>query len=507
MLMLSAGGPVHAAGADPVARALAHIRTHADLVRHSADEAFLVRDVIVDADGSEHVRFERRHKGLRAIGADVVVHSRGNGSFRSASHTLARHLEVDTTASVDEDSAIVAAEAGFAGRRTAPSRAELAVYARGAEPILVWDVLVTGVRADGTPAEVHVIVDANLAAVVDSWDDVQTAASPGLGNSYFNGQVTLTTDSQTSNYALRDPTRGNQSTRDMRNRSYGSGVLFTDTDNVWGDFTTANRATVAVDAQYGASVTWDYFLNVHGRSGIADNGVGAVSRVHYRRKYNNAFWSDSCFCMTYGDGDGVVYNPFDSLDVAGHEMTHGVTSRTANLIYSGESGGLNEATSDIFGTVVEYHAGNAADPGDYLIGERLYRSNPAGTKALRYMFKPSLDTRSPDCYSGGIGGLDVHYSSGVANHFFYLLAEGAVVPGGFVLSGNDLVCNGDTGLAGIGREAAGRIWYRALAVYMTSNTGYSGARAATLDAAADLYGTGSAEYDAVAAAWDAVNVF
>lgn len=491
---------------DPVARALGHLKNYGDAVKQSPGDLFLARDVVRDADGSEHVRLDRRHKGLRAIGADVVVHSHGGGAFRSASHTLNRLIEVDTTARIDEDSAITQAEGAFTGRLTAPSRAELVVYARGENPLLAWDVVLTGERADGTPAEVHYIIDANLATVVDSWDDIHTAASSGIGKSFFSGQVTLTTDSQTANYALRDPNRGNQATNDMRGKTAGNGTVFVDLDNTWGNFTTTDRATVGVDAQYGAATTWDYFLNVHGRSGIANDGIGALSRVHYSRKYNNAFWSDSCFCMTYGDGDGVTYNAFDSLDVAGHEMAHGVTSRTANLIYSGESGGLNEATSDIFGSVVEYYANNPSDPGDYLVGEKLYKSNPAGTKALRYMFKPFQDGKSPDCYSSTIGSLDVHYSSGVANHFFYLLAEGPVVPAGFVLTQNDLVCNGNTALTAIGRDAAGKIWYRALTVYMTSSTNYAGARQATLNAATDLYGNGSAEYNAVAAAWSAVSV-
>src|SRR6187549_1143397 len=177
--------------------------------------------------------------------------------------------------------------------------------------------------------------------------------------------------------------------------------------------------------------------------------------------------------MTYGDGDGVTFNPFDSLDVAGHEMSHGVTSRTANLTYKGESGGLNEATSDIFGTMVEYYANNGNDAPDYLIGERLYKS---GNKALRYMFKPSLDGKSADCWYSGVGSLDVHYSSGVANHFFYLLAEG---------SANSSTCNtttsggrvatGSQALTGVGRSAAERIWYRALTVYMTASTKYTNA--------------------------------
>ena len=189
-------------------------------------------------------------------------------------------------------------------------------------------------------------------------------------------------------------------------------------------------------------------------------------------------------------------------------MSHGVTSRSADLVYSGESGGLNEANSDIMGTMVEWHVANPTDPGDYMIGEKVYANNP-GYLALRYMFQPSLDGASPDCYAPDLGDLDVHYSSGVANHFYYLLAEGAVVPADFAQFGvtpGTLVCNGNTAIAGIGRDAASKIWYRALTVYMTSNTDYAGARVATVQAADDLFGAGSAQSKAVAAAWDAVSV-
>src|SRR3546814_4019395 len=137
--------------------------------------------------------------------------------------------------------------------------------------------------------------------------------------------------------------------------------------------------------------------------------------------------------MTFGDGDGRSVYPLVAIDVAGHEMTHGVTSRSADLIYSGESGGLNEAISDIFGTMVEYYSNNASDRPDYLIGEEIFMNNAAGTKAIRYMFKPSLDGSSPDCYSSSLGNLDVHYSSGVANHAYYLMARGPQVPAGCTL--------------------------------------------------------------------------
>ena len=208
--------------------------------------------------------------------------------------------------------------------------------------------------------------------------------------------------------------------------------------------------------------------------------------------------------MTYGDGS--FFNPLVSIDVAGHEMTHGVTSRTAGLIYSGESGGLNEATSDIFGSMVEYYAANANDVGDYLIGEEI--SKTPG-KALRYMYSPNIDGASADCYYTGVGGIDVHYSSGVANHFYYLLAEGTAPAGGpaspTCKRSDTKKATGTGTVVGIGRQAAEKIWYRALTVYMTSSETFAKARLDTVQAATDLFGAGSAEVTAVGAAWDAVN--
>jgi Zn-dependent metalloprotease len=314
-----------------------------------------------------------------------------------------------------------------------------------------------------------------------------------------------------STYQLKDPTRGNTYTTDMNNKSdsvlcqyfgYGcsAGTLFTSPDNQFGNGTTGSRESAAVDAQYGTNVTWDYYKNVHGRNGIFGTGAGSYNRVHYGSNYVNAFWDGTK--MTYGDGDGTNYGPLVSLDVAGHEMSHGVTEHSANLTYSGESGGLNESTSDIFGTLVEFYANNAGDPGDYLIGERFDLKNHVG---FRRMDNPQSDGSSANCWSSGVGNLDVHYSSGVGNHFFYLLAEGSgtKVIGGVTHSST--TCNGST-VTGIGRDAAGKIWYRALTVYMTSSTNYSGARTASLNAARDLYGAGSTQYNAVAAAWSAVSV-
>ncbi|MBM4366663.1 MAG: M4 family metallopeptidase [Deltaproteobacteria bacterium] len=198
--------------------------------------------------------------------------------------------------------------------------------------------------------------------------------------------------------------------------------------------------------------------------------------------------------MVYGDGDGSTFSALVTLDICGHEMTHGVTESEANFVYSGESGGLDESMADVFGAMVERSAyGETSDT--WLIGEDAYTPSTAGD-ALRYMNDPADDGYSHDYYSSSTSSADVHYSSGVPNLAFYLLAEGGTHPRG----------KSTTSVSAIGADAAASIWYRALATYMTSSTNFSGARTATLSAASDLYGATSAEYTAVGDAWTAVGV-
>jgi len=184
-------------------------------------------------------------------------------------------------------------------------------------------------------------------------------------------------------------------------------------------------------------------------------------------------------------------------------MTHGVTENTAGLLGDGEAGGLNEATSDIFGTAVEWYANLASDNPDYLIGE-LVNLNGDGTP-LRYLDRPSRDGRSADCWSSTLGGLDPHYSSGPLNHWFYLASEGS---GAKVINGvsyNSLTCNG-LPVTGIGRDQAEKIWYRALSTYLTSNSTYAAAREAAIQSAKDLYGATSVECAGIAASFSAIAV-
>ncbi|KIQ64665.1 peptidase [Kitasatospora griseola] len=482
-----------------------------------SQEKLVVKDVVADADGSRHVRYERTFGGLPVLGGDLVVHHDAKGRVKSvdravggsvAPASLAPKLTAGQAAA--RATAAVQATVGIAQDADEPAltsvdrtgTAQLVVWAASGSPRLAYRTTVEGMRADGTPSSQTLVTDAATGDVLSSHEGIQTVNATGTGTGVFVGSVSLTTNYTGSTYELKDATRGGQYTTNLSNKTQGNGTLYTDADNAWGDGTVSNGQSAAVDAQYGAAVTWDFYKNTFGRNGIRNDGVGAYSRVHYGRSYVNAFWSDSCFCMTYGDGASNTH-PLTELDVAGHEMSHGVTANTAGLNYSGESGGLNEATSDIFGSMVEFYANAPKDNPDYLIGE-LIDLNGNGTP-LRYMDKPSKDGKSADYWSSTVGSLDVHYSSGVANHFFYLLAEGSGAKTINGVSYNSPTYNGAT-LTGIGRDKAQQIWYRALSVYMTSTTNYAGARTATLNAAADLYGSGSAEYNAVAATWTAVNV-
>jgi Zn-dependent metalloprotease/subtilisin-like proprotein convertase family protein len=468
-----------------------------------SQEKLVVRDVVKDADGTTHTRYERTYAGLPVLGGDLVVDRAKGGAVETvAKATKARLAVATTTAAVRpataERAAVRAAKAEGSRKTGAEGAARKVVWAAAGTPTLAYETVVGGLQEDGTPNELHVISDAATGKKLFQYQGVKN----GTGNSQYSGQVALGTSGSPGSYSLTDTDRGSHKTYNLNRGTSGTGTLFTDADDVWGSGTTSDAATAGVDAHYGAAETWDYYKNVHGRSGIRGDGVGAYSRVHYSSGYVNAFWQDSCFCMTYGDGSGNA-KPLTSIDVAAHEMSHGVTAATAKLVYSGESGGLNEGTSDIFAAAVEFSADNASDQGDYLVGEKI-DINGNGTP-LRYMDKPSKDGASKDSWYSGVGNVDVHYSSGVANHFFYLLSEGS---GAKVINGVSYNSPTSDGLpvTGIGRDAAEQVWFKALSQRMTSNTNYAAAREATLWAAGELYGQGSAQYNAVANAWAGVNV-
>jgi Zn-dependent metalloprotease len=469
-------------------------------------EKLVVKDVITDADGSTHVRYNRTFDGLRVIGGDLVSHRDKSGKIKNVTWNASHKLAVASTTpklSLASAKAIGALKASSVQKTTSVTKGELVVFASGASPkaphklandLLAYDVQTEGFRADQTPSRLHTIVDANTGATLQSWDEIET----GTGTGIYAGQVTMGTTVGPP-WSMRDEV-GNYTTNlnsIVDNTGTVPGTTFTDADNLWGNGTVNDPASAAVDAHYGAGKTFDYFKTL-GRDGIWDTGVGARSRVHYGTNYVNAFWDGTQ--MTYGDGAGNTH-PLVELDVAAHEMTHGITDNTANLFYTGESGGLNEATSDIFGTAVEWYANNTSDIPDYLIGELI---NGTGTP-VRYMDKPSKDGASKDCWSSTLGDLDVHQSSGPLNHWFYLASEGSGIKVINGVSYNSPTCNAST-VTPIGRDKAAKIWYRSLSTYLTSGSNYAAAREAAIQSAKDLYGATSPECMGIAASFSAIAV-
>ncbi|MEU7059917.1 M4 family metallopeptidase [Streptomyces sp. NPDC046197] len=468
-----------------------------------AQEKLVVKDVVKDADGTLHTRYERTYAGLPVLGGDLIVDTAKSGRtervLKATNATVqVSRLTPGVSPASAQKQALQRAQALGSTKASADHAPRKVIWAASGTPVLAYETVIGGFQDDGTPNQLHVITDATTGKELYRHQGIET----GIGNTQYSGQVTLTTTQSGSTYTLTDGARGGHKTYNLNHGTSGTGTLFSQNNDTWGNGTTSNAATAGADAHYGAAETWDFYKNVFGRSGIRNDGVAAYSRVHYGNSYVNAFWDDGCFCMTYGDGSGNN-DPLTALDVAGHEMSHGVTSNTAGLNYSGESGGLNEATSDIMGTGVEFYANNSTDVGDYLIGEKI-DINGDGTP-LRYMDKPSKDGASADSWYSGVGNKDVHYSSGVANHFFYLLSEGS---GAKVINGVSYNSPTADGLpvTGIGRDKALQIWYRALTTKFTSTTNYASARTGTLAAAGELYGTSSTEYKAVQDAWAGVAV-
>ncbi|MEU0438758.1 M4 family metallopeptidase [Streptomyces sp. NPDC006186] len=472
-------------------------------------ERLVAKDVLIDTDGVRHVRYDRTYRGLPVIGGDLVVHLAADGAITGSD--LSHQGPVRVSGISPKVSAAAASAAAVKhAKHVRNAKAEdsdsstLVVYAVGETPVLAWRSTVTGTGESGPASREAVIVDADSGAPLDHYELHQSIT--GTGNGVTSGQVSIETSQVAGGYTLTDTAHGNTIVHDSYNSPQSNPRLyartFTRTTNSWGNGTASSRESAAVDASYGLAKTWDYFKNSFNRSGIRNDGRGAPAYVHVDNGLLNAFYDDNCFCMFFGDGSSQNANtPVTALDVAGHEMSHGVTAATANLLYSGESGGLNEATSDIFGTMVEFTAANNGDPGDYYIGEKL--NMPGGY--MRRMDNPSADGNSLSCWTSRAGTVDVHYSSGIGNHFFYLASEGT---GAKTIGGrahNGTTCNNDT-FSGIGKEKAAAVWYRALSAYMTSTTNYAGARTATLQAAADLYGTNSQERYIVSKAWAAVGV-
>lgn len=328
----------------------------------------------------------------------------------------------------------------------------------------------------------------------------------------YSGTQTIQTTLSGSSYILSDGTRGNgiQTYNSARTATYPT-TNFTDADNNWtaAEYNNTNKDNGALDAHWGAEMTYDYWSAVHGRNSYDNAGAKIKSYVHYNLvaagypNNNNAFWNGSV--MTYGDGTGTGgFDILTSIDVAGHEIGHAVCTYTANLAYQKESGAMNEGFSDIWGACIEYRA--APTKSTWLVGEDIERRT--GHLALRSMSNPKSEGQ-PDTY-GGTNWVSqsctptssndycgVHTNSGVLNHWFYILSVGK--------SGTNDIGN-TYNVTGITIDKAAKIAFRLESVYLTANSTYANARTSGIQSAIDLYGAGSAEVIATTNAFYAVGI-
>jgi Zn-dependent metalloprotease len=461
-------------------------------------DEFKVQKVEVDDLKMAHTRVRQIVGGVPVWEGEAIVHLNADGSLSTITDDLKESIAVNTETNLSKEDAIGAARRMYKGSKnlTEEPTADLWIFRAADRDHLTYRVQMR--REDGSKdtAMPVIFVDAQTGEKVFGYDNLQTGTGPTL----YSGTVTIGTSSLSGTYYMENLTRK------VGTFNYNNGTTtaarFTDANDIWD--TAAQKA--GVDAQYGAEATMNYYQNVHARNGIDGNGGPGTttaaansaisliaSRVHYSSNYNNAFWNGSY--MTYGDGDGTTFTPLVTVDICGHEMTHGVTERTANLTYSNESGALNEAVSDIFGAMVERNRRGVTDANTWKIGEQAYTPNTAGD-ALRYMNNPTQGNQ-PDYYPNRLittsdnGG--VHTNSGIANYAFYLMAQGGTTSRGAVVTG-------------IGATDAEKIWYRALTVYMTASTNFAGARTATINAASSLFGSASTQAASVASAWCAVGV-
>ncbi|UII28631.1 M4 family metallopeptidase [Fulvivirga maritima] len=451
---------------------------------------------IKDSDGAEHIRYQQYYKGIRVEDGNYIVHSK-NGAIKSMNGEYAPFEKMDITASISGSVALNKAMQHVGAKRylwEKPEEAGLIDYKKPkGELVIIRNRL--AYKLDVYSVEplyrADVYIDAKTGEFISENKKIHHANVAATGTSLYNGSVSFTADSYSGGYRLRQTVDGSGiQTFDLNN-----GTNYNNASEITSSSTNFTGNATGVQAHWGAEQTYSYFFNEHGRSSYNGNGALIRSYVSYSSGYVNAFWDGSR--MTYGDGDGVNYGPLVSLDICGHEISHGVTEYSSNLNYSYESGALNESFSDIFGESIEYYASGS---NDWLMGDEIGAGGSGG--AIRSFSNPN-SFGQPDTYQGSYwatGSADnggVHTNSGVQNYWFYILSVG----------GSGTNDNGDSyNVTAIGMEKAAQIAYRVNNVYLTSTSGYAEARYYGIQAAEDLYGADSPEAIATQNAWYAVGI-
>ena len=462
-----------------------------------------------------HYRYNLYFKGIEVTGAQFILHEK-NGIIHYASGHLVHGLEINTSPSISEQFSLQTALTHIGADvymwENVSNEDFLKKEKQDPEATFypVGDLVITSGRkkmtsrnmrlayrfnifAERPSVNFFVYVDANTGEIINTVDLIHSGDVTGQGMTLYNGSVQLTTDSVAiDTFRLRQVSSGSGiQTFNMQNNpdlgAFNQAIDFIDPDNYF----TEPYDQAGVSVHWALEGTYDYYLSKHGWDSYNNAGGLIKAFAHTGIGWFNAQWISSLLYMRFGDGNG---SPLVSIDVVGHEFTHGVDQFSANLIYQDESGALDESFADIFGTAIEFYLEGAA--GDWLIGEDF--------GAIRSMENPGA-FGDPDTYFGNgwapLGGGDnggVHTNSGVQNYWFYLLTEG----------GSGVNDNGDPySVTGIGLEDAAKIAFRNHAVYLIPSSEYFDARLGSLNSVVDLFGSFSQQYLSVVDAWDAVGVY
>jgi len=481
----------------------------------SNDYHFVLVKEFSDLLNQTHYRYNLYFKGIQVTGAQFILHEK-NGIIHYANGHLVHGLDIDILPLITEQSALQAAinhigadsymwedDANEVFIQKLKQDPNATFYPSGELKLTVGRKKLSNenmmlvyrfnIFAHQPSGNYYVDVDAKTGKIVNTIDLIETGDVPGQGLTLYNGPVQIITDSvAVDTFRLREAGRGNGiQSWDMQNNpdlnAFDQAIDFIDDDN---NFTEAYDQA-GVSMHWALEGTYDYYLSRHGWDSY-DNAGGLIKAfAHTGIGWFNAQWISSLLYMRFGDGNG---SSLVSIDVVGHEFTHGVDQFSANLIYQDESGALDESFSDIFGTLIEFYLEGAS--GDWLIGEDF--------GAIRSMENPN-DFGDPDTYFGNfwapLGGGDnggVHTNSGVQNYWFYLLTEG----------GSGVNDNGDLySVSGIGLEDAAKIAFRNHAVYLIPSSVYFDARLGSLNSVTDLFGSSSQQFQSVVDAWDAVGIY
>ncbi|NMO51790.1 M4 family metallopeptidase [Actinoplanes sp. TBRC 11911] len=470
-------GPSAQPAADGVATADALVASRPQALHATSHDTFHQRAVYKSA-GHNYVSYERTYKGLPVIGGDLVVvtDAAGKTTFTSVAQSSSIG-ELSTAPAISDSAAVATAKKQLKSVSGVESTKLVVVADEGKAATLAWESTLNGVGAEG-PSRLTVDVDATSGQVLSTYEHVTDVTGTGTG--WINGSVSLNTTQSGSTFSMRDPATTNLSCQDASTR-----VVFSGSDNVWGNGVATNKETGCVDALYVAQKQKSMLSSWLGRNG--QNGNNGAWPLRVGLNDENAYYDGTQVQI----GHNTAGRWISSLDVVGHELGHGIDDTTPGRI---SRGGTQEFVADTFGAATEAFAANPNDPADFQVGEEV---NLVGSGPIRYMYNPSL-AGDANCYSSSVPGSEVHAAAGPGNHWFYLLSQGTGA------SPASPTCNGST-VTGVGIQNAIKIMYNAM-LMKTSSSSYLRYRVWTLQAAKNLTPGNCTLFNSTKAAWTAVSV-